>query len=275
MQMKATAVPSCDSIPKADRLRTAVILAGSEGLGLSAARCLAQSGHRIVLFSRSQSKLQTAKASLEGMASDVRTIAGDLASGDDMTRLFAEVEGRFGGVDILVNNTGGPRPGTVLELSEEDWRDAFEEQALSVIQAIRRAVPGMRERGWGRIITIASIAVKAPIAGLDLSNFMRGGLAAIHRTLSRSLAADNVNVHMVLPGSIMTARSKDLIERRAKRMGVSYAEALASSVSQIPKGRLGSPEDVGRVVAFLASDEAAYLTGNFIRVDGGLYNGVD
>lgn len=255
--------------------RTAVVLAGSEGLGLASAQCLGHEGHRVVLFSRSNDKLEAARARLTESGIEAFTVRGDLASAADLERLFAFVEKRCGGTDILVNNTGGPRPGHALELSDDDWRDAFEEQALSLMRSIRHVVPGMRERGWGRIITIASLSVKAPIDGLDLSNFMRSGLAAVHRTLARALAPHEVNVHMVLPGSIMTARSGSLIQRRADSLGISFDEALSASLARIPKGRHGQPEDVGHVVAFLASERADYLTGNFIRVDGGMFGGLD
>jgi 3-oxoacyl-[acyl-carrier protein] reductase len=255
--------------------RTAVVLAGSEGLGLAAAQSLMHEGHQVVIFSRSAEKLDAARASLEGPGPEVCTVRGDLSSADDLERLFRQVEERFGATDILVNNTGGPRPGTLFDLSDDDWRAAFEEQALSLIKAIRRVVPGMRRRRWGRIITIASLSVKAPIDGLDLSNFMRGGLAAIHRTLARTLAPDEVNVHMVLPGSIATARSRALIQQKADRLKVTFDEAQSVSVARIPKGRLGRPDDIGHVIAFLASDRAGYLTGNFVRVDGGMYPGID
>jgi 3-oxoacyl-[acyl-carrier protein] reductase len=255
--------------------RTAVILAGSEGLGLAAAQCLGEEGHRVVIFSRSKEKLEAARTCFIKRGHDALIFPGDLASSDDLERLFGFVEERFGGTDILVNNTGGPQPGNILDLPDEAWRTAFEEQAISLMRAIRRVVPGMRARRWGRIITIASLSVKAPIEGLDLSNFMRGGLAAVHRTLARALAPHDVNVHMVLPGSIMTARSRALIQKRADTLKTSFDEALSTSIGRIPKGRLGTPEDVGHVVAFLASERAGYLTGNFIRVDGGMYAGLD
>jgi 3-oxoacyl-[acyl-carrier protein] reductase len=219
--------------------------------------------------------LDLARTAFEEHGRKVLTVQGDITSGDDLARLFSQVEEHFGGTDILVNNTGGPRPGAMLELSEDDWRLAFEEQALSLIRAIKHVVPGMRRRRWGRIITIASLSVKSPIDGLDLSNFMRGGLAAVHRTLARTLAPDGINVHMVLPGSIMTARSRSLIQARADKRNISFEEAASASVARIPKGRHGQPEDVGHVVAFLASEGADYLTGNFIRVDGGMYTGLD
>lgn len=255
--------------------RTAVILAGSEGLGLAAAQCLGEEGHRVVIFSRSREKLDAARTGFIKRGHDALIFPGDLASSDDLERLFGFVEERFGGTDILVNNTGGPKPGNILDLPDDAWRTAFDEQAISLMRAIRRVVPGMRARRWGRIITIASLSVKAPIEGLDLSNFMRGGLAAVHRTLARALAPHDVNVHMVLPGSIMTARSRSLIQKRADTLKTSFDEALSTSIGRIPKGRLGTPEDVGHVVAFLASERAAYLTGNFIRVDGGMYAGLD
>lgn len=255
--------------------RTAVVLAGSEGLGLASAQCLAEAGHRVVLFSRSKDKLEAAQTRLAQRGHAVQVVAGDLASADDLERLFTKVESHWGGVDILVSNTGGPPPGTILELGDEAWREAFEGQALCIIRAIRRVVPGMCARAWGRIITIASLSVKMPIDGLDLSNFMRGGLAAVHRTLARNLAAHQVNVHMVLPGSIMTARSRERIQKRADTLNIPFEQALAASQQRIPKGRLGAPEDVGHVVAFLASEQASYLAGTCMRVDGGMYPGVD
>lgn len=255
--------------------RTAVILAGSEGLGLAAAQCLGEEGHRVVIFSRSKEKLEAARTFFIKRGHDALIFPGDLTSPDDLERLFSFVEERFGGTDILVNNTGGPKPGNILDLPDDAWHTAFEEQAISLMRAIRRVVPGMRAGRWGRIITIASLSVKAPIEGLDLSNFMRGGLAAVHRTLARTLAPHDVNVHMVLPGSIMTARSRSLIQKRADNLKISFDEALSTSIGRIPKGRLGTPEDVGHVVAFLASERAGYLTGNFIRVDGGMYAGLD
>lgn len=257
-----------------NRQKTAVVLAGSEGLGLAAAQCLGEDGHRVVIFSRSKEKLEAAEALFTARGREAHMFRGDLTSAEDLERVFGLVDAQYGGADILVNNTGGPPPGSLFDLSDDDWRAAFEGQALSLMRAIRRVVPGMRARGWGRIITIASLAVKAPIDGLDLSNFMRGGLAAIHRTLARSLAPHDVNVHMVLPGSIMTARSRGLIQKRADKLGVSFDEAMATSLGRIPKGRLGKPEDVGNLVAFLASERAGYLTGNVIQVDGGMYGGI-
>jgi 3-oxoacyl-[acyl-carrier protein] reductase len=256
-------------------LKTAVVLAGSEGLGLAAAQCLGEEGHRVVIFSRSKEKLEAAQTLFEERGREAFVFPGDLTSSDDLERLFGFVEARYGGTDILVNNSGGPPPGNILELSDDAWRAAFEGQAVSLMRAIRHVVPGMRARRWGRIITIASLAVKAPIDGLDLSNFMRGGLAAVHRTLARTLAPHDVNVHVVLPGSIMTARSRSLIQKRADNLKISFDEALSTSIGRIPKGRLGTPEDVGHLVAFLASERADYLTGNFIQVDGGMYAGRD
>lgn len=255
--------------------KTAVVLAGSEGLGLAAAQCLGGEGHRVVIFSRSKEKLEAAQILFEERGREAVVVPGDLTSSEDLERLFGFVEAHYGGTDILINNTGGPPPGNILDLSDDDWRAAFEGQAVSLMRAIRRVVPGMRARRWGRIITIASLAVKAPIDGLDLSNFMRGGLAAVHRTLARALGPHDVNVHMVLPGSIMTARSRSLIQIRADNLKISFDEALSTSIGRIPKGRLGTPEDVGHLVAFLASERAGYLTGNFIQVDGGMYAGRD
>lgn len=254
--------------------KLAVVLAGSQGIGFASAQRLVQTGHRVVIFSRSRAKLDAALARLRETSDDVSAVAGDVAEERDLEALFAHADS-LGGTDIVVNNNGGPPTGNVLSLGDADWQAAFGQHALPVFRAVRRVVPRMIERGWGRVITIASISVKMPLDELDLSNFMRGGLAAVHRTLARSLAKHGVNVHMVLPGSIMTERSRALIEARAGRQGISFDQALAASTARIPKGRLGAPEDVAEAVAFLASERTDYLTGNFIQVDGGLFSGLD
>jgi 3-oxoacyl-[acyl-carrier protein] reductase len=254
--------------------KLAVVLAGSQGIGFASALRLARAGHRVVIFSRSRAKLDAALTRLRGVSEDVSAVAGDVSSDRDLEALFAHADA-LGGTEILINNNGGPATGNLLTLGDDDWQAAFAQHALPVFRAIRRVVPRMIERSWGRVITIASISVKMPLDDLDLSNFMRAGLAAVHRTLARALAKHGVNVHMVLPGSIMTDRSRLLIEGRASRQGISFEQALSASTARIPKGRLGAPEDVAEAVAFLASTQADYLTGNFMQVDGGLFPGLD
>jgi 3-oxoacyl-[acyl-carrier protein] reductase len=251
--------------------RTAVVLGASRGIGLACAQQLAADGRRVVLFARDAARLDAACAAIGPLAVAAR---GDLARPDDLQSLFTRVEKDFGGCDVLVNNHGGPAAGQVLALTDADWQDAFTTFALPVFRAIRHVVPSMQARRWGRVITIASLSVKQPIDDLDLSNFVRAGLAGVHRTLARRVAADGINVHMVCPGSILTERSRQRISDRAAATGISFEEALRGSEARIPARRLGSADDVGQLVAFLASDRASYLTGNVIQVDGGMYSGL-
>lgn len=253
--------------------RTAVVLGGSEGIGLGCARRLLESGRRVVLFSRSTEKLIRACTSLPAFADRLSWVAGDLASREDLARLFGRVQDDWGGCDILVSNGGGPESGGMQSLSDDDWHLALDRLALPVFRAIRHVLPRMRERAWGRIILIASSSVREPIPDLDRSNFMRAGLTAVLKALSREVAAQGITVSTVCPGRILTSRSEARIRKRAEERGISYEESLQTSASTIPAGRLGSADEVGSLVAFLASDEASYLTGNLIQVDGGMSTG--
>ncbi|MEE2904396.1 MAG: SDR family oxidoreductase [Myxococcota bacterium] len=254
--------------------KTAVILASSEGIGFSSAKKLMEDGHRVVLFSRSEEKLERASKELTEAGGEVHAQVGDIGSQEDMDRLFSMVEEKWGGCDILVNNSGGPAGGGALGFEDEDWMSVMTGYALPIFRAIRRVVPYMQKQGWGRIITVASIAVKQPIDDLDLSNFLRGGLAAVHKTLARKLAKDGINVHMVLPGAILTERSRKRIQARADKNNMTFEESIKVSESRIPKGRLGHPDEVGDAVAFLASEKAEYLTAQYIQIDGGMLTGL-
>lgn len=192
---------------------------------------------------------------------------GDLARIEPNVAL---IEAEFGPVDILVNNTGGPKPSTVSGQDPALWRDSFEAMVLSVIALTDRVLPAMRERKWGRIITSNSSGVVAPIANLGLSNALRVSLVGWSKTLAREVGRDGITANVILPGRIATPRITFLDEQRAAREGRPVAEVAAESIASIPVGRYGQPEEYGDAVAFLASTRAAYITGSVIHVDGGL-----
>jgi len=177
---------------------------------------------------------------------------------------------RVGGIDILVNNTGGPPPGPAHGHALDIWRNAFESMVLSVIGITDLLLPGMRERGWGRVITSTSSGVVAPIVNLGLSNATRISLLGWSKALAREVAGQGVTVNVLIPGRIATARTLSLDSARARREGRDLAAVEAESAATIALGRYGRPEEYADAVAFLASERAAYITGTTLRVDGGL-----
>ena len=192
---------------------------------------------------------------------------GDLTSLDDHA---SYVEQQLGGVDILVAITGGPPPTPVTGQPADLWNQHFGSMVLSVIALTDRLLPGMRVRGWGRILTSASSGVITPIANLGLSNALRASLVAWNKTLAGEVGGDGVTANVLVPGRVATRRITQLDEAKAAREGRPVAEVTAASVASIPVGRYGDPQEYADTVAFLASERAGYITGSVVRVDGGL-----
>ena len=257
-----------------DSPRVAAVLAGSEGIGFACAMELARTGYRTIICSRSEEKLEAARKLAAEQGLELASFAADLGSPESLASFFKHVESNYGPVDVLVNNNGGPPPGRMSSIEIDAWEEVFRTHSIPVISAIQHVLPSMKERAFGRIITIGSIAVKAPIENLDLSNYTRGGLASLHKTLAREVASSGVTVHMVLPGSILTERSRKRIQARADANNTSFEHEVGQSNARIPMGRLGAPEEVANLVGFLSSPAAAYITGTFIQVDGGLHTGL-
>jgi 3-oxoacyl-[acyl-carrier protein] reductase len=252
--------------------KVALVTAASKGLGRAIATELAREGARVVISSRDEEALsRTATEIREETGAEVDYRTADLRNAADIEALVSHAAERFGGVDILVNNTGGPPAGTFEDLDDEAWQTAFEQILLSLIRCVRGVLPHMREgESWGRIVNVASSSVKQPIENLTLSNTFRAGLAGLAKSLSLELAPDGILVNTLGPGRISTARSESMDASQAESQGVSVEEVRGSFESRIPLGRYGTPEEFARVAAFLASPANGYVTGQAILVDGGM-----
>jgi 3-oxoacyl-[acyl-carrier protein] reductase len=246
--------------------RTAVVPGSSSGLGLAVARALAAQGANVVMAARRGDVVRREAEQLPNAVG----VELDLADADATDVLVRQAEAAFGQVDIVVPNSGGPPPGTAPAVDQEQLTTALHQLLLQHQRLIAAVLPGMRERGWGRITAIGSSGVQQPIPNLALSNIGRAGLAAYLKSLAAEVAADGVTVNMVLPGRIDTDRVAVLDRSTAERAGISAEESRRRSEATIPAGRYGSPEEFAAVVAFLASPAASYVTGEQIRCDGGM-----
>jgi 3-oxoacyl-[acyl-carrier protein] reductase len=239
--------------------RTALVMGASRGIGRGIAAALAAEGVRVAMSSRSRKGLEEAAAGIEGETAVLEADSGDL---ERVGELITEVEGALGPVEILVTNTGGPPLGGALDNPTEEWEEAYRSLVLAPRALIEGALPGMRERGWGRIVNVSSSSVREPIPHLALSNAHRMAALGFMKTLAGEVAGEGITVNTVATGRFAT-------DRLAANWG-SWEEMERRAHEGVPAGRLGSPEEYGDLVAFLCSERAAYLTGVVIPLDGGL-----
>lgn len=250
--------------------KTALVFGAAGGLGGAIARALASEGANLVLADMNGDALAITVEEMRNAGAVVMPLVWDLADLSVVDSRITAIEERFGAVDILVNNTGGPPPTPVSGQTPELWAKSFQSMVLSVIAITDRVLPGMRQKKWGRIITSTSSGVVSPIPNLGISNALRMSLVGWSKTLAREVGGDGITANIVLPGRISTARIAFLDEQKAKRESRSVDDVEAESTASIPVGRYGRPDEYGAVVAFLASVHSSYVTGSVIRIDGGM-----
>ncbi|HJW71925.1 MAG TPA: SDR family oxidoreductase [Geothrix sp.] len=255
------------------RGKVAMVAAGSKGLGRAAALALAAEGCAVSVCGRGREALNATKAELEALGVPALAVVADVSKAEDLVRWHQETETALGPVDILVTNTGGPKAAAFGDLSDGDWAEGVESTLMNVVRLSRLVLSGMRARQWGRIVNITSLVAKQPYPLLTISSTLRAGLSGLTRTLATESARDGVTVNAVLPGHVMTDRQVHLAEVRSQADGISMTEHFARTATSIPAGRIGNPEEIGAVIAFLCSKPASYLTGQSLLVDGGLVQG--
>jgi 3-oxoacyl-[acyl-carrier protein] reductase len=249
--------------------KVALVMASSRGLGQAMAVSLAREGVKVAVTGRNATGLQKSVEMIEAAGGKALALSWDLSDLTVIDSMVSQVEKQLGPIDILINNTGGPPPTTAAGQDPALWQKSFNDMILSLIAITDRVLPGMRQRKWGRIITSTTSGAISPIKNLAISNTLRAALLAWSKTLSAEVAQDGVTVNIIMPGRVATDRLRELDEARAKRENLSYEAVVKLSLQQIPMGRYGDPQEYGDTAAFLASQNASFITGSVIRVDGG------
>ena len=252
------------------RGKVALVPASSSGLGRAVALVLAAEGARLAICSRDAAAIEEVADEARQSGAEVLATTADVSRASEIELLVQATVERFGGIDVLVTNAGGPPAGTFERFSDDDWQAAFELTLMSVVRLIRASLPSMRARGGGAIVCMTSSSIKQPIPNLLLSNVMRAGVAGLSKTLADEVADDHIRVNTIVPGRIATPRVEHLDRVNAERAGVEVATIAQREAARIPMRRYGSPEEFADAVAFLASERAAYITGATLQVDGGM-----
>jgi len=256
--------------------KAALVTASSKGIGFGVAKVLASEGCKVAICSRSTDSITRAKDQIvrETGNREVYAFSADLTAKEDIERLAKNVVEKLGGVDILAYNTGPPTPGTFSDLTESDWDYGVKLLLTSAVGLAKQVVPGMERKKWGRLIFITSTTLRQPIQNLVLSNTVRLSLAGLSKSLAIEYGGKGITSNGIMQGHILTDRQKEIAEDISRRTGKSMDDAMKQALAEVPLGRYGTPEEVGCLVAFLASDKARYVNGAMIPLDGGMIKSV-
>lgn len=254
--------------------KVALVLGGGSGIGKGIALALAREGVDVAVVGRTAETLERVVAEIEALGVRGYSAVADLADPAFAENLVADVGTNFGVVDILVNNSGGPPPSSMMDADASVWAAQFQAMFVAITELTRLVVPAMQERGWGRVITVASAGLVQPFLPLGVSNALRAGIAAWSKTLAGEVASSGVTCNLLLPATTKTARLKSFWRAEAERTGIDIADVEARAAEGLPMRRFGTVEEFGDVAAFLASARASYITGSMIRVDGGYISSI-
>jgi 3-oxoacyl-[acyl-carrier protein] reductase len=265
--------------------RVAIVAASSQGLGKAVAAALAVEGTNVVLCSRDEAHVRAAAEEIRqqvgaqtrpasAQPSVLLPVRADVSRAEDIHNLVKVTLDQFGRIDILVANAGGPPVAGFAKLDDAQWEAGVQLTLMSVIRMVREVLPAMRKRKWGRVITITSVAAKQPINDLIISSTLRPGIIGLSKVLANRYGADGILFNCVAPGYVLTARQREVSKVRATELGITWKQYLANSAREVPLGRLGKPEELADVIAFLASERASYINGATLSVDGGMVRGL-
>lgn len=255
--------------------KLALVTAASRGIGFGIAANLHTMGARIAICARGSAKLQDAARRIDPSGQRVFSLAGDVGSADFLQQLVAETTQHFRqSIDILINNNGGPPAGSALSRTEEQWREALDRNFMSAVRLCQLVVPGMQSKHWGRIINLTSLSGKEPDPGMVLSSVTRVAVAAYGKTLSRELGPDGITVNTIMTGGVLTDRALGFIREEAAAKGETLEAAIARVGTTLPVQHIASPDEFAQTILFLASEEASYVTGVALCLDGGASHGV-
>jgi len=255
--------------------KVVLVTGASKGIGRAAAELFVGEGCKVILSSRSEKNLiRTAKEIQSIFGVEPFWIAADLNKFSDIENLIELVKQNFGSVDILVNNVGGPKAGNFSEINDKDWFEAFEQLLMSVVRITRLVLPNMIDKNCGRIINVTSLSVKQPVDNLILSNSLRSAVTAMAKTLSNEIGKYNITVNNVAPGYTLTGRLYELAVNKSKETGESHEQILANMSADVPLKRLARPDEIASLIVYLASEQAGFITGTTLLIDGGVVKSI-